>query len=77
MTYGDVAEYVGIRAARTVGRILARSGGSVPWHRVVRADGTCADHLVGEQLQLLRAEGVPINRGRVVLARCRWDGSPR
>jgi alkylated DNA nucleotide flippase Atl1 len=75
MTYGDIAEYIGSRAARTVGRVLARSGGSVPWHRVVRADGSCADHLVAEQQERLRAEGVPIERGRVLLARCRWDGS--
>jgi alkylated DNA nucleotide flippase Atl1 len=76
MTYGDVAEFIGSRAARMVGRVLARSGGAVPWHRVVRADGTCAEHLAAEQYQLLRAEGVPIAGGRVVLTRCRWDGSP-
>lgn len=76
MTYGDVAEYVGTRSARTVGRVLARSGGAVPWHRVVRADGSCAEHLEQRQHQLLLAEGVAVERGRVVLTRCRWDGVP-
>ena len=45
MTYGDVAEFVGTRAARNVGRVLAADGGTVPWHRVLRSDGSCAEHL--------------------------------
>jgi methylated-DNA-protein-cysteine methyltransferase-like protein len=74
MTYGDVAEYVGSRAPRMVGRVLALDGGSVPWHRVLRADGTCAVHLQGEQRQLLIAEGVRFSNGRVDLRKYRWDG---
>lgn len=77
MTYGDVAEYVGTRAARNVGRLLAGSGDydqSLPWHRVLRADGTCAEHIRAEQMQRLRAEGVPFTRGRVDLVAARWDG---
>ena len=90
MTYGDVAEYVGTRAVRMVGRVLAIDGGTVPWHRVVRADGAL---LPGHELRALeqyRAEGTPLRsvRGRgpargsaaaedlprVDLARARWDG---
>ena len=71
MTYGDVAEYVGSKAPRNVGRVLAADGGTVPWHRVLRADGTCAEHIRAEQLGLLRAEGVPIRGDRVDLARLR------
>jgi alkylated DNA nucleotide flippase Atl1 len=74
LSYSDVAEWVGTRAVRMVGQVLARDGGTVPWHRVLRADGTCAEHLRYEQLALLRAEGVPINGQRVDLARVRWDG---
>jgi methylated-DNA-protein-cysteine methyltransferase-like protein len=74
MTYGDVAEYVGSRAARMVGRVLAHDGGTVPWHRVVRADGTCADHLYTEQRQRLLSEGVRFVDHRVDLAAFRWDG---
>lgn len=74
MSYSDVAEYVGSRAARNVGRILATEGGSVPWHRVVRQDGSCAEHLRDEQLARLRAEGVAIRGQRVDMARARWNG---
>jgi alkylated DNA nucleotide flippase Atl1 len=75
MTYGDVAEYVGSRSARMVGRVLARDGGAVPWHRVLRADGTFASHLHEKQRARLIAEGVRVSGGRVDLARYRWRGS--
>jgi methylated-DNA-protein-cysteine methyltransferase-like protein len=74
MSYGDVAEYVGTRAVRMVGQVLARDGATVPWHRVMRADGSCAEHLRVELLALLRAERVPIRGQRVDLAAARWDG---
>jgi methylated-DNA-protein-cysteine methyltransferase related protein len=77
MTYGDVAEFVGTRSARTVGRVLAHDGGTVPWHRVLRADGSLAEHLYTEQRQRLLAEGVRFRGDRVDLARFRWDGSAR
>lgn len=76
MTYGDVAEYVGAPSARIVGRVLALDDGSVPWHRVMRADGTLAEHLYTEQRQRLLAEGVRFKGDRVDLARHRWDGRP-
>jgi methylated-DNA-protein-cysteine methyltransferase related protein len=74
MTYGDIAEYAGIRSARTVGRVLAGDGGSVPWHRVLRADGSLAEHLYTEQRQRLLAEGVRFVGDRVDLKAFRWDG---
>ncbi|MGH8963290.1 MAG: MGMT family protein [Jatrophihabitantaceae bacterium] len=85
MTYGDVAEFCGSRAARMVGRVLAMDGrgefatrdgehGTVPWHRVLRANGTCAEHLYTEQRQLLLSEGVRFIGNRVDLAAHRWDG---
>jgi methylated-DNA-protein-cysteine methyltransferase-like protein len=77
MTYGDVAEYAGIRSARTVGRVLAGDGGSVPWHRVLRADGSLAEHLYTEQRQRLLAEGVRFVGDRVDLRTFRWDGRRR
>ena len=48
----------GCRPARLVGRILAEDGHDLPWHRVLRADGTCAPHIAAEQAARLRAEGV-------------------
>jgi alkylated DNA nucleotide flippase Atl1 len=74
MTYGDVAEYVGACSPRIVGRVLALDDGSVPWHRVLRADGSLAQHLYPEQRQRLLAEGVRFNGHRVDLAAHRWDG---
>jgi methylated-DNA-protein-cysteine methyltransferase related protein len=74
MTYGDVAEYAGIRSARTVGQVLAGDDGTVPWHRVLRADGSLAEHLYTEQRQRLLAEGIRFIGDRVDLRACRWDG---
>jgi methylated-DNA-protein-cysteine methyltransferase related protein len=73
MTYGDVAEAAGLNSARIVGRILSHGDEPVPWHRVVKADGTCAPHLQDEQLSRLRAEGVPIRGTRIVLAEARLE----
>ena len=50
--------------ARLVGRILAEDGHDLPWHRVLRADGTCAPHIATEQLARLRAEGVILRHAR-------------
>lgn len=57
-TYGDIEP----SAPRYVGRVLSNTH-DLPWHRVVRADGTVSQ---GEpQRELLRAEGVPM-RGDLV-----------
>jgi methylated-DNA-protein-cysteine methyltransferase-like protein len=65
LSYGEVAAVAGIRSARLVGQILSRSDG-LPWHRVLRADGTPTPHLAERQLALLRAEGARVVNGRVV-----------
>jgi alkylated DNA nucleotide flippase Atl1 len=75
MSYKDVAEFIGLAGARHVGRVLAYDGGTVPWHRVLRSNGTCAEHLRSTQLRLLADEGVPIRGERVDMAAARWDGS--
>ncbi|WP_439565798.1 MGMT family protein [Microcella sp.] len=63
MTYGDVAAELGSRGARAVGRVMATEGSSVPWWRVVRADGRPpAGHEV-EALAHYRAERTPLRRG--------------
>jgi alkylated DNA nucleotide flippase Atl1 len=74
MSYADVAEFIGSRAPRAVGRVLAGCEPDVPWHRVLRADGRCAHHLEVEQLQRLRADGVSVTGGRVSMSRYRWNG---
>jgi alkylated DNA nucleotide flippase Atl1 len=63
-TYGDIDP----GAPRLVGRVLATTH-DLPWHRVVRADGTIPQ---GEQQRaLLRAEGVPMRSDRVDLSEAR------
>ncbi|HET6817443.1 MAG TPA: MGMT family protein [Mycobacteriales bacterium] len=74
MSYGDVAEFVGMGSARAVGMVMSRHGGEVPWHRVLHADGTCATHKAERQLEMLGDEGVPMLRGRVDMAQARWNG---
>lgn len=70
LAYGDVAARAGLPGrARLVGRILAEDGHDLPWHRVLRADGTPAPHLAAEQLSRLRAEGVLAENGRVPMRR--------
>lgn len=68
-TYGDIDP----RAPRAVGRVLAMNYANVPWHRVIRADGTAALGL--PQLERLRAEGVSVGGDRIdfAAARARWD----
>ena len=38
-TYGAIGRLVGV-GPRRVARALSQGGGAVPWHRVLRADGT-------------------------------------
>lgn len=65
-TYGEVAARAGLPGrARLVGRILAEDGHDLPWHRVLRADGTCAPQIAREQSARLRAEGVLLVDGRL------------
>ena len=58
-TYGDLCP----EAPRLPGRILATTSEKLPWHRIVRADGSFAQ---GErQRRLLRKEGIPFAGKRV------------
>jgi alkylated DNA nucleotide flippase Atl1 len=74
MSYGDIAEFIGSPAPRAVGQVMFRYGAQVPWHRVLRADGTPAPHIAAEQLALLAAEDVPMRGNRVDMRAARWDG---
>jgi alkylated DNA nucleotide flippase Atl1 len=67
-TYGDVSPGAPRLAGRILGSIV---GEEVPWHRVVRADGSLAKG--AHQRRLLEAEGVPFRGERVQLARVRLD----
>ena len=63
-TYGDIDP----SAPRLVGLILSQTH-DLPWHRVVRADGTLPQGQA--QRKLLVAEGVPMRGERVDLDEAR------
>lgn len=71
-TYGDIAALAGASTPRLVGRVLGEDGADLPWHRVLRADGTPAKHLRREQCARLLEEGVISHNGRVDLTTYRW-----
>jgi methylated-DNA-protein-cysteine methyltransferase related protein len=61
-TYGDLSP----GAPRAAGRALSScQDPGVPWHRIVRADGSLAKG--ANQRRLLNAEGVPFRGARVEL----------
>ena len=67
-TYGDLSP----GAPRFAGAVLARlDDDGVPWHRVVRADGSLAKG--ARQAVLLRAEGVPFRGSRVDMRAARLE----
>ncbi|WP_036504383.1 MGMT family protein [Nocardia aobensis] len=70
-TYGDIAAAAGLSTPRTVGWIMRTDSADLPWHRVLRADGTPASHLAHRQLRRLAEEGCPIRGDRVDLAAAR------
>ena len=78
MTYGQLAELLGEGyTARTVGFVMHTADETVPWQRVINAQGACSTGRVilppDKQQRLLEAEGVVFNeRGRCDLARYRW-----
>jgi len=69
-TYAELAKAAGKpRAARAVGAIMrANKNSEVPCHRVVASNGKLHGFNRGlkEKERLLRAEGVPIEKGRVL-----------
>jgi methylated-DNA-protein-cysteine methyltransferase related protein len=70
-TYGDIDP----RAPRLVGRVLSTTHERLPWHRVVRADGSIP--MGRRQRELLLREGVPMRGDRVDLRRARLPSAMR
>jgi methylated-DNA-protein-cysteine methyltransferase related protein len=67
-TYGDLCP----EAPRFAGAVMAAGHDpAIPWHRVVRADGSLAKG--PRQRRLLTAEGVPFRGARVDLAKAWVD----
>jgi alkylated DNA nucleotide flippase Atl1 len=74
-SYGDIGESIGA-GPRQVGRAMSQLDGSVPWWRVVYADGTPASCHSGRAPELLRDEGTPMVAARVDMKRARQRRSP-
>ena len=76
MAYGQVSAALGQGGARSVGTVMARFGGGVPWHRVVRSDGSPPMGHESQALARYRAEGTPMvaDGSRVDMSRACWDG---
>ncbi|MDR0400319.1 MAG: MGMT family protein [Treponema sp.] len=77
-SYRDIARAAGLpNGARQVVRVLHSMAEKyrLPWHRIIRADGSVALEGPGRELQiaLLRAEGVEVSsRGRVDMETYGW-----
>ncbi len=70
-SYGDVSP----GAPRVAGAVLsATHEPGLPWHRIVRADGSLAKG--ARQRQLLAAEGVPFRGSRVDMRAARLPEMP-
>ncbi len=66
-TYGEVADEAGFPgAARAVGNLLRMTPG-LPWWRVIASNGRLVPGLEAEHAQRLRAEGIHISKGTVVM----------
>lgn len=76
-TYGDIAVAAGLSSPRIVGWIMRTDSADLPWHRVITASGRPARHLTSRQLELLRAEGILADDGRIALSEVRHHLSTR
>lgn len=79
VSYGQIARALGSpRSARMVGWAMHRCPEGIPWHRVVKADGSIASGVLPDLARdLLRQEGVVfLDDGRVDMEQCRWEPEP-
>lgn len=73
-TYGAIADVVGSGGPRRVGRVLSQHGGSVPWWRVVRADGSLPPSHDDEARAHYLDEGTPLRpTGRIDMPGAFWQ----
>jgi alkylated DNA nucleotide flippase Atl1 len=76
MSYGMIAEVLGLASPRIVGNVMARDGGAVPWYRVVNSVGRLPPHKEAEARARLTAEGVPFRGERVAMRDAAWWPTP-
>jgi alkylated DNA nucleotide flippase Atl1 len=80
MSYGDIAEYLGVGGPRQVGRVMSRYGGGASWWRVIHSDGTPAGGHEAQALAHYLEEGTPLRSDsppvRVNMRQARWMPGP-
>lgn len=79
VSYGQIARALDRpRSARMVGWAMRRCPEGLPWHRVIKADGSIASGILPDLgRDLLAAEGVAfLDDGRVDMEACRWEIEP-
>lgn len=77
MSYGQIAWKLGRpRGARLVGRAARIGPMNLPWHRVVRSDGTIAGGSHPDiRKNMLKKEGITfLSDYRVDMKACEWKG---
>lgn len=74
LTYGDIAELIGIGGPRQVAAVMARGGAAVTWWRVVRSDGTLPPQLASRARSHYLSERTPLmpETYRVRMSAARW-----
>ncbi len=80
-SYGQIAKQAGLsrRGARMVGPALGAAPQelTVPWHRVVNAQGRIAlppgSNRFELQVKMLRAEGIEVRDGQLDMDKYRWE----
>ena len=77
-SYGQVAAMAGLAGrARLVARVLRITEADLPWHRVLRSDGSIGIPVASpghaEQKRRLQDEGVVVTGSRVNLRAAGWD----
>ena len=79
-SYGKIADYAGLPGrARYVSKALkaAPEHLHLPWHRVINSQGkiSFAVHSTPfqEQMELLRIEGIEVNRGKIKMSKFEWQ----
>ncbi|MBI2662561.1 MGMT family protein [Candidatus Woesearchaeota archaeon] len=82
VTYKDIALFLGINGYRAVGQVLRCNpyAPKVPCHRVIRSDGNVGGFkgeirgkLVQEKIKMLSKEGITIEKGKVDLAKYKFQ----
>lgn len=69
-TYGEIANKLGSKAYRAVGKIVGQNRDipNTPCHRVVRSNGDISGYAFGvdKKIELLKSEGIAIKNEKIV-----------